>query len=115
MTEVYAGFQELFHGNDCHRGSLLVFSTPFSYAAGHRASGTSSRREKVRNRMDFITPLSQNQVLFLLLTENQIKPESDPRCFLHVQPCGDFADLIVDFMLIDGHERFVLHEDFAVD
>ena len=29
MTEVYAGFQKLFHGNDCHRGSLLVFFHPF--------------------------------------------------------------------------------------
>ena len=36
-------------------GSLLVFSTPFSFAAGHRSSGTSSRGEKVRNQMDFIT------------------------------------------------------------
>ena len=29
MTEVYAGFQKLFHGNDCHRGSLLVIFHPF--------------------------------------------------------------------------------------
>ena len=43
----------------------LLFSTPFPFATGHRASGTSDYREKVRNRMDFIIQFNQKQVFSL--------------------------------------------------
>ena len=43
----------------------LLFSTPFPCAAGHRVCGTSSRREKVRNRMNLNTRLCQKQAFFV--------------------------------------------------